>query len=55
MLKIEWQQIERNGHKQGMRLECKDCGLVEYFGDSPAGDLAVYTARDVHKKECDAG
>lgn len=54
MVKIEWQQLDSKRHKSGMRLECH-CGLIEYFGDSPAGDLAVYKARDVHKKECDAG
>lgn len=47
--KIEWQQIEGKGHKQGMRLECNVCQTVEYFGDSPAGDLAVHSAKKSHK------
>lgn len=48
-VEVNWQQIETKEHKQGMRLECSDCQTVEYFGDSPAGDLALYKARDEHK------
>lgn len=45
---INWQQLDSKEHKAGMRLECYACTTVQYFGDSPAGDLALYKARDEH-------
>lgn len=46
---IDWQQIGNDIHQQGMRLECKLCGIVEYFGDSPDGDRRLFEARDSHQ------
>lgn len=45
---INWSQIDTPTHKAGMRLECRECGSVQYFGDSPDGDKRLYEARDAH-------
>ena len=46
--KVEWSQIATEKHPAGMRLECP-CGYVEYFGDSPAGDLQMHKAKQAHR------
>lgn len=47
--RIDWLQLATEEHQQGMRMECSDCGVVEYYGDSPAGDLEVHRAKSEHK------
>jgi len=46
--KIEWSQVPTEEHPAGMRLVC-DCGYVEHFGDSPAGDLKMHDAKKAHR------
>lgn len=46
--KVEWLQIANEKHQAGMRLECS-CGYIEYFGDSPAGDLKMAEAKLAHR------
>lgn len=45
IVSIQWQQLDANGHKSGMRLECHACKTVQYFGDD---DISLYKARDEH-------
>lgn len=45
--KVEWSQVPTEKHPAGMRLEC-ECGYVEHFGDSPAGDLKMHEAKKAH-------